>query len=79
MTPIFVLLARADDAVTVDVDITPLPSPPPPVIPSPSQSQSPAGWLAETGIEPTWLLVAAAVALVVVGVLVEWRRRRSHG
>lgn len=76
-----------DDSVTVDVDITPLatPTPDPTVTPTPTMAPTPSpsptegadlGWLAGTGAEPAWLLVAAAAVLIATGVAIFVARRR---
>lgn len=58
---------RHTDGVRVHVEILPL-------IPT-----SPGGGLAVTGAESPLLLVAAAVGLIVLGIVAALRRRRSPG
>nr|WP_154923751.1 hypothetical protein [Microbacterium testaceum] len=71
-----------DDAVVIDVDITPLPTPSatvlPPVPGGPASVPGgwSQGWLAATGLEPSWFLLAGAVATVTVGVVLLRARSR---
>jgi LPXTG-motif cell wall-anchored protein len=69
-----------DDVVSIEVDIAPRPvivPPSPGAGGAPSAGEPTHGWLAVTGVEPSWLLLGAAVVLVAVGVaLLRSRRRR---
>ncbi|MEV7827136.1 hypothetical protein [Microbacterium enclense] len=76
------LIAMTDDAVVIDVDITPLPTPSATVLPPVSGGSASVpggwgqGWLAVTGLEPSWFVLAGAVAAVAVGVVLSRARGR---
>ncbi len=76
------LIAMTDDAVVIDVDITPLPTPSATVLPPVSGGSASVpggwgqGWLAVTGLEPSWFVLAGAVAAVTVGVVLLRARSR---